>query len=102
MMKKLMTYYTTDDGRPEGLMDRLANILWKLKTYKIHGSWPIIKDKTGEVCGGIYYIEGPKYIVKFLSWATNSPFTINGKEYVFVNVNEDNNQIIEVKEYKGV
>lgn len=97
MAKGIITYSITDDGRAKGLTDKLAYILWKLKAYKVHGTWHIIK--TGQVYEGFYYIDGPKYIVKFLSWITGSPFSKGMKIVVST---DDADTICRIEDHKGV
>lgn len=99
MAKEVMTYYTNENGKPEGLADKIANIFWKLKAYKVHGTSPIIKTDTGEVSGGFYYIEGPKALVRFLSWVTDNPFSKGGKKVV-VWTDENTNEICGISDYK--
>lgn len=76
-MKKsgnVITYYWKENMAPDRLIDKLSYYLGKRKIISFHDRWTIeqnMRDGSNRACGAFYTITGSKWLVDFLSWATN-------------------------------
>ena len=100
MAINVVTYLMDDHGKPKGIM---SNLLFKLCSHKIIkpiDNRAIRTIDTNKLVGAFYSIDGPKPVVDFLSWATNSPFHKKGNN--LQNIETDPNGNIRKCERLGV
>ena len=84
MANNIVTYFVDDNRKPKGIM---SNIIYQLiirGVIKETDHRPITQISDEKLVGAFISVKGPKWLVDFLSWATDNPFSNKNydKQYI--------------------
>lgn len=91
MAINIVTYLVDDNHKPKGIM---SNIIYQLVIkgiIKETDSRPITQISDGKVVGAFLSVKGPKWLVDFLSWATDNPFSNKNYDKQYIETDPNGN-----------
>lgn len=71
--ENIINVYWTENNGPERFIDRVAMALCRSGLIVADDAWPL-EDSRGEPCGVLAHVVGPKLLVDFIAWTTNTHF----------------------------
>lgn len=98
--ENVVNYYYNGDMKPDKIRDKIVYGLAKRKIIQVTDEWPIEKDMSDGsrvACGCLAVIQGPRFLVNFLSWLTSNHFSKGNP----VDIHTSNGKITYVKEESG-